>query len=220
MSSHAFSTPQQVTEALEYRYATKVFDPSRIIPPAEWTSLEQSLALSPSSFGLQPWRFIVVENKSMRGTLRVAAWNQPQVTDASHLVVFAAKIDLSQAHVDRFLARTAEVRKIDIAKLDGYRQMILGFTNNPQLPKLPWNSRQVYLALGFFMFAAAVQGIDTCPLEGIDPSKFDEVLGLQAEGFNTVVACAAGYRASGDKSQPSISPKVRFETSEIVRYVI
>ena len=219
MSSHVFSTPQQVTEALDYRYATKVFDPSRTIPPANWASLEHSLVLSPSSFGLQPWRFIVVENPGTRATLRAAAWNQPQITDASHLVVFAAKLDLPQAHIDRFLARTAEVRKTDIAKLDGYRKMILGFTSNPQLPKLAWNSRQVYLALGFFMFAAATQGIDTCPLEGIDPPKFDEVLGLQAEGFNTVVACAAGYRAADDKSQPSTSPKVRFEASEIVRYV-
>jgi len=208
-----------VTDALEYRYATKVFDPSRIIPSAQWESLEQSLVLSPSSFGLQPWRFIVVANPAVRATLRAAAWNQPQVTDASHLVVFAAKIDLPQTHVDRFLARTAEVRQIDVAKLNGYRQMILGFTNNPQMPKLPWNSRQVYLALGFFMFAAAAQGIDTCPLEGIDPARFDEVLGLDAEGFNTVVACAAGYRAVDDKSQPSLSPKVRFDASEIVRHV-
>lgn len=219
MSSPAFSTPQQVTDALEYRYATKTFDPSRIIAPAQWASLEQSLILSPSSFGLQPWRFIVVANPAVRANLRAAAWNQSQVTDASHLVVFAAKLDMPQAHVDRFLALTAEVRRIDVAKLSGYRQMILGFTNNPEMPKLPWNTRQVYLALGFFMFAAAAQGIDTCPLEGIDPPRFDEVLGLQAEGFTSVVACAAGYRAVDDKSQPSISPKVRFDASEIVRHV-
>jgi nitroreductase len=214
------ATAAQVSAALASRYATKKFDPSRTISPENWEALEQSLHLAPSSFGLQPWRVIVVANPAIRATLRAAAWNQPQVTDASHLLVCTAKRQILPADVEKFIAQTSSVRGVPAEKLAGYKGMISGFIASPGLDHTHWNTRQVYIALGFFMLAAANLGIDTCPLEGIDPAQFDATLKLADSGYTTVVACAAGYRAADDHTQPTKAPKVRYPRGEIVSHII
>lgn len=201
---------------LQWRYATKKFDPSRIIPPAEWHALEQTLVLTPSSYGLQPWKFIVVTNAELRGQLLGHSWGQKQITEASHLVVFAIKKDLGLPEIERYVQRVAEVRGVPVDALAGFHRMMAknlappppGFDINE------WATRQVYIALGNFMTAAAVIGIDTCPMEGIEPAKYDAVLGLNDLGYSTVVACPAGYRAVDDKS--ALHPKVRFKTEDVV----
>src|SRR5581483_5409464 len=118
--------PETVLGQLAWRYATKKFDPARKIAPELWAKLEQAVILSPSSYGLQPWKFVVVTDPEVRKRLHPVSWNQPQILDASHLVVFAAKNPPTPDDVERHVARTARVRGIDPGALDGFRQMMLG----------------------------------------------------------------------------------------------
>lgn len=211
--------PQTVVEQLNWRYATKKYDPTRKIPAEMWNALEQSLVMSPSSFGLQPWRFVVVIDPAVRAKIREVAWNQSQVVDASHLVVIASRVGFNDADVERYFDRTVEVTGVDRAKLDGYRNMILGYikTPPPHVKLDDWTARQTYLALGFFMSAAASMGIDTTPIEGYDPVAVNKILSLPEQGYTATVLATAGYRAPDDKYL--LSPKVRYTTQEVVKHV-
>lgn len=210
-------TNETLLAQLRWRYAVKKFDATRKIPAADWKTLEEALVLAPSSFGLQPWAFFVVDDPALRTQLMAASWGQRQVVDASHHVVFAIKQGLVAADVERYVARTAEVRGAPIASLDGYKQMMVGFVTKPGFDVDGWAAKQVYIALGQFMTAAAVLGIDTCPMEGLDPAAYDRILGLGAKGYATVCACPAGYRAADDKY--ASAPKVRFAHGEVVRHI-
>jgi nitroreductase len=202
--------------ALNWRYATKQFDPARKIPPVDWKALEEALRLAPSSFGIQPWKFIVVETPALRAKLREVSWGQSQVTDASHLVVLAVKQAVDAAHLDRYFADTAGTRGVPVESLAGFRKVIDGFVAGKakagQLES--WSAKQIYIAAGQFMTAAAVLGVDTCPLEGIDPAKYDDLLGLVGTGWATQMAIAAGYRSGDDKY--AATPKVRFPAAEVI----
>lgn len=208
-----------LTAALDWRYATKKFDSAKKIPADTWAALEHALVTAPSSFGLQPWKFIVVTDAAARAKLLPASWNQTQVVEASHLVVFAVRKGVDEAWVDKFLARQVELRGGSLEALAGYRGMMTGFlqkiTAAGQLDA--WATKQSYIALGQFMAAAAVLGVDACPMEGINPAAYDEILGLAGTDYATVVACAAGYRAADDKY--AAAKKVRFPASELVVHV-
>ncbi len=208
--------PDTLINALNWRYATKVFDPARKISSKDLDTLLQSLVLTPSSFGLQPYRFLVVTDPALKARLREASWGQSQITDCSHLVVFLARQQMSEADVDHYIQRIAKVRGDQPENLAGYRSMIVGtLVTGPRSASLPeWAARQAYIALGQFMAAAALLGLDTCPMEGLDPRKYDEILGLEATPFRTVVACPVGYRAEADK-YASLA-KVRFPVEELV----
>lgn len=201
---------------LRWRYATKRFEPSRKIPEATWAALEEAMVLAPSSFGMQPWKFVVVRSTELREKLRQAAWSQPQVTEASHLVVFCRKTQVTVADVDRLIDRVAAVRGVPRPALDGYRGMIAGFVQNPPpgFDAQAWTARQVYIALGFFLSAAAQMGIDACPMEGFDAPSFDQILGLTGSGYAATVMATAGYRASIDEM--ASAKKVRFDAAEVI----
>jgi nitroreductase len=203
---------------LKWRYATKKFDPTRKIPAATWASLEQALVLSPSSYGLQPYRFIVVINSKLREALKPLAWGQPQVTDASHFVVFARKITMSEADVTKFVNLTTDSRGMPRGALQGYYDMMVGdLVKGPRSAWVnEWAARQTYIALGNLLTAAALLGIDACPMEGLDPAKYDGVLGLPAKGYSTVCACALGYRAADDKY--ATAKKVRYPAEELIEH--
>lgn len=212
---HTFAAADLVA-ALNWRYATKQFDPARKIPATEWKALEESLRLAPSSFGIQPWKFIVVETPELRVKLREASWGQAQVSEASHLVVLATKIAVDGPHLDRFIADTAKTRGATVESLAGYRKVMDNFlVGVAKAGKLEsWAAKQVYIASGQFMAAAAVMGVDTCPLEGINPPKYDELLGLAGTGWATQMAIAAGYRSEADKY--ATAAKVRFPADEVI----
>ncbi|HSM81611.1 MAG TPA: NAD(P)H-dependent oxidoreductase [Nodosilinea sp.] len=216
--THSPTTPDQVVQQLNWRYATKQFDPTRKLADHVWAALEQSLVLSPSSFGLQPWKFFVVRNAELRQQLRGHAWGQAQVTDASHLVVLAIKKDVGAEEVDQFVGRMAAVRQVPAETLANYGGMVKGFLAQPPYPITMdgWATRQVYIALGFLMHAAAMLGVDTCPIEGFDPAKFNELLQLPEQGYSAVVLCAVGYRDAADKYADL--PKVRYPTETVVGY--
>ena len=211
--------PTQLLEALRWRYATKQFDATRVIPAAVWNALEDALVLSPSSYGLQPWKFFVVTDSATKAALREHSWNQPQVTDCSHHVVFAIRSVIDAAYVEKFIAHTAKVRKAPVESLDFYKGMISSdIVEGPRSKWVQeWAARQAYIALGNFMTSAALLGVDTCPMEGLDPAKYDEILGLAVQGFQTVVACPAGYRAETDKY--ATAPKVRFDKAEMIQHL-
>jgi nitroreductase len=211
-------TSEQLLQQLHWRYATKKFDPTRPVPDDLWQTLEQSLVLTPSSFGLQPWKFVVVRDPEIRRQLVEHSWGQSQVGDASHVVVFAIKKGLDAAYIDHYIARMSEVQGTPVESLQGFSDVMKGFlTGMDQATTDAWAAKQVYIALGQFMACAAMLNIDTCPMEGINPPKYDEVLGLGAEGYGTIVVCPAGYRAADDKN--AARPKVRFPATEMVQYV-
>jgi|SRR5271168_3516004 len=205
-----------VLNQLQWRYATKAFDTNRQIPDDLWQTLEHVLVLTPSSFGLQPWKFFVVTNRKLREQLLPASWGQRQVVDAPRLVVFAIKKDLAPKDVDRHLARIVEVRHIKADAQNEFRQMMMGFVSRAKdgFDINAWSARQAYIALGNFMTASALLGVDTCPMEGFEPDKYDAILDLKQRGYSSVVVCAAGFRAVGDQS--ASFPKVRFEKNEVL----
>jgi len=212
-------TTPQLLESLQWRYATKVFDPTRKIPADVWQTLERALVLTPTSYGLQPYRFLVIQNPAKRAELLPHSWNQKQVVDASHLVVFTARTKVTDADVAKLIQRTSDVRKIPAESLNFYRDLMLGDIVNGPRGKIAheWTARQAYIALGNLMTCAAVLGVDACPMEGLNPAEYDRVLGLNYSGYATVMACALGYRAANDKY--ASLPKVRYETNELVQKI-
>ncbi|MGH7977941.1 MAG: NAD(P)H-dependent oxidoreductase, partial [Limisphaerales bacterium] len=187
----------QLIGQLNWRYATKQFDPHRKIRAEQWATIEEALILTPSSFGLQPWKFVVVTDPSVREKLVAASWEQRQVADASHLVVFAIKKNLSEQDIDDHLIRVSEVRGVPRESLGGYRETMVGslIERLSDTERNAWASNQVYIALGNFLTSAALLGIDACPMEGIEEAKYNEILGLNKMGLSVVVAATAGYRA-------------------------
>jgi nitroreductase len=212
-------SPDQLLQQLHWRYATKKFDPTKKIPQDVWEALEKSLVLAPSSFGLQPWKFFVVTNPETRQQLVAHSWNQAQVAEASHLVVLAIKKEINDAYVDHYVQHMANVRETSAENLAGFGNVVKGFLTNPPYPLdlEEWAKRQVYVALGQLMTSAALLGIDTCPMEGFAPAKYDEILGLTELGYASVVLCPLGYRAADDKY--AVLPKVRFPQEEMVQYL-
>ncbi len=202
-----------ILDALNWRYATKAFDPAKKIPADQWAALEESLVLTPSSFGLQPWEFVIVENPEVREQLVPHSWNQRQVADASHLLVIALRTDIDEAYVDHFVKRVEEVR--GEPGFTAYRDMMVGFINNLDAEGVKqWGKLQTYIALGQFMSVAAMMGIDACPMEGFVAAQYDEILGFKEKNLTTAVLCPAGYRSDEDKY--ASLPKVRFEKSNLI----
>lgn len=208
-------SPENLLKSLQWRYATKAFDSERQIPESIWSSLEDSLILTPSSFGLQPWHFFVITNPEIKAELLPHSWNQAQVTECSHFVVLAAQKNVGDVEISQLMDHTSTLRKVEIATLDGYRKMMSGFMAqmNPE-ELLNWAKLQTYIALGQLMTSASVLGVDACPMEGFVSAEYDRILGLEEKGLSASVACALGYRSTADKYAEL--PKVRYEKSELI----
>lgn len=207
--------PVRLLNQLRWRYATKVFDPTAKLDAATWNALEQSLVLAPSSYGLQPWHFVVVTDAATKVGLRAASRDQPQVSDCSHLVVFAIRKHLDAEHVRRHLERVAAVRAVPRESLAGLEQRLTAHVQKPAPFDVDeWSRRQLYLALGCFLTCAAMLGVDVCPMEGIDPAGYDARLGLPSRGLAAVCAAAAGRRARDDRY--AALAKVRFEPRDVL----
>jgi nitroreductase len=209
-------SPPQLVEALNWRYATKKFDPAKRIPDDTWNALELSLVLSPSSIGLQPWKFFVVTDAALKTQLMAASYRQSQVADCSHFVALTARRDIDAGHVERHISRMAEVTGVTTDSLAKFRTMTMRNLDKARAAGTldVWQEHQIYIALGQFMVSAAVLGVDTCPMEGIEPDKYDEILGLAGSNYATVVACAAGYRLPEDKY--ANTKKVRFKPEDVI----
>jgi nitroreductase len=218
--------PSELLQALEWRYVTKIFDPAKKIPADTWQTLERARVLTPTSYGLQPYQFLVINDPAMRAELLPHSWGQRQVVDASHFIVLAAKNKMTEADVDKLLQRMVEVRKMPAealtkkdSQLAAYRGMMLGDVVNGPRGKIAheWATRQTYIALGNLLACAAVLGVDACPMEGFVPAEYDRILNLNGSGYAAVVACALGYRSPDDKYAKL--PKVRYDAKEVVKRI-
>ena len=183
---------EQLLEALNWRYATKRFDANKKIPAETWQTLERALILTPTSYGLQPYHFIVMTDSEKRAELLAHSWKQNQVVDCSHYVVLTAKTKMTEADVEKLIARISHIRGVPAETMTPYWNMMIGDVVKGPRGKIAheWATRQTYIALGNLMTCAAVLGIDACPMEGLVPSEYDRVLNLQNSGYATVVACA------------------------------
>lgn len=208
----------ELVQSLKWRYAVKQFDPARKIPNETWKALEDSLILTPSSYGMQPWKFLIITDQKLREQLVPHSWNQRQVADCSHLVVMLSEVRVSASDVDNLMKRTAEIRGGSAEQLAGYRKMIVSdIVEGPRAQHSgEWAARQVYIALGQLMLAAAMLNVDTCPMEGFVPAKYDELLGLEGTGWTTTVLCPCGYRSTDDKYAKL--PKVRYDAGSIITH--
>jgi nitroreductase len=184
-----------------------------------WAALEKSLILTPTSYGLQPYKFLVIQDPSVRTTLLHHSWGQKQVVDCSHYVVFLGRSEMTPTDVEKLIKRTSDIRNVPPEKLKGYADMILKYVVHgmDQKAAQEWAARQVYIALGNLMTSAGVLGVDACPMEGIAPAEYDKILKLEGSGYKTVVACAVGYRAANCKY--AALPKVRYDASELVQHI-
>jgi nitroreductase len=206
---------ETLLKQMRWRYATERFDPARKISAQDWDTLEQALIATPSSFGLQPWHFVVITSQELKEKLVSASWGQPQVSQASHVVVFAVKKDIDEQYVQKCASRSAEVRGLPIERLDGFKRSVMKVVERQDSASTEaWSIRQVYIALGTLLTCAAMLGIDACPMEGIEPGKYDQLLGLSAKGYASLLIVTLGYRAADDPAAKD--PKVRFSVGEMV----
>ena len=210
--------PDTLLQALRWRYATKAFDASRRIDAPTWDALEQALVLTASSYGLQPWKFLVITDAAIRAELRPHSWNQSQITDCSHLVVLLKKRMITAADADRLIAATAGERGLDPSLLEGYRKMIqVDLIDGPRSQVIgAWAANQVYIALGNLLSSAAVLGVDTCAIEGFSPAEYDRILQLDGSDYRSCVVCACGHRSADDK-YASLA-KVRYSATNLIEH--
>lgn len=201
-------------ENQNWRYATKKFDATKKIAPADLEILKEAIRLSTSSYGLQLYKVFIIENPAVRAQLQPASWGQSQIVDASHLFVFANYTDVQESHIDHYVENIAQTRGISMEAVKGYgdfmKNSLIGL---PQDKKAIWTSKQTYLALGNLLNAAAELKIDVTPMEGFEPEKYNEILGLNALGLNASLVATVGYRHEEDATQHLA--KVRKSTEEL-----
>jgi nitroreductase len=206
---------EKILEQLNWRYAVKKIDSTKRVSNEDWNILEQSLILAPSSYGLQPYKFVVVTDENLKKELTPAAYGQTQIADCSHLVVVAYKKVLTDADVEHFVDRIVEVRNAPRKSFKDYEQTMKASAQKAIDEGYieTWNSRQAYLALGFLLETAALLEIDACPMEGFNPVEFNRILEL--EDYSSVALCAVGYRDRENDWLANL-PKVRFLKEELI----
>jgi nitroreductase len=187
-----------IIENLNWRYATKAFDTSKELPAADLDYILEAGRLAASSFGLQPFKIVVVTDAEKKATLMGHAWNQAHVGENSALIVLAARTDVDEAMIGDYTARIEATRGLPAGAVDGYKDMMIGsLMAHPVEGRTAWAQKQAYIALGTMMMAAAERKIDACPME----AGFDEVLGLAAHNLTATVILPVGYRAESDATQ-------------------
>jgi len=205
----------EIIDALNWRYATKKFDTTKKLNQDDMDILLEALRLSPSSFGLQPWKFIQVKNPETRMQLQENSRGQPQVTEASDLLVIAVKTNVQESDVDEYLQSIVDTQGVSIDNLDGLKNMLIGTIGARTPEQLKgWNQKQAYIAMGVLLTVCASMKIDACPMEGFDPVKYDEMLGLDKLWLTATLVIPVGYRSEDDKY--ANAPKVRFSKEKLI----
>lgn len=207
-----------LVEDLNWRYATKKFDAEKKVSKEDLNTLLEALRLSPSSFGLQPYHFFVISDDELRAKIRPLSWDQSQITDSSHIIVFASQTDFGPELIDTYIDHVAEQRNLDPENLKGYG----AFMKSKLVPldaeeKAQWTAKQSYIALGNLMDAAARLRIDVCPMEGFEADKLNEILDLESKNLSAVSIAAIGYRSEEDQTQHLA--KVRRPESELFTWI-
>lgn len=209
---------ETVLENRTWRYATKKFDTHKKVSGGDLDILLEATRLSASSYGLQPYHVFVITDQELKEKLKPASWGQSQITNASHIIVFANKTDFGEELVDEYLQNVSKTRNIPAENLKGYsdfmKSKLLGLSTEE---KSVWTSKQAYLAFGNMMQAAAELKIDTCPMEGFEAERYNKILGLDGKNLNAAVVLAIGYRSEEDETQHY--PKVRKSKEELFTYL-
>jgi nitroreductase len=189
-------------ESQNWRYATKQFDATKKISTEDLNTLKEAVRLSASSYGLQPYKVVIVENPELREQLKAQAWGQTQITDASHLFIFANDLNLDSNSVAAYIKNISETRGVPSEALGGFSDMMNNVISNLSAEaKNTWTAKQTYIALGNLLAAAAELRIDATPMEGFDPAAFNEILGFDKLGLNASVIATLGYRHTEDDTQ-------------------
>lgn len=189
-------------DGLKWRYATKKFDTNKKLSSTDLEQLMEAIQLSASSYGLQPYHVYIISDPELRKQLKAASYEQAQVIDASHLLVFASKTDFDGELINSYVKEVSETRGIGEGKLEGYSALMKSkLLPLPAGEKANWAARQAYLALGNFLSAASMMSIDACPMEGFNTDTVDEILGLGQKNLSASVLVAVGYRSETDQTQ-------------------
>ena len=203
-----------VLEHRTWRYATKKFDAAKKVSDEDLETLMEATRLSASSYGLQPYHVLVISDQAIKEQLKPASWGQSQITDASHIIVFANTTDFGDELVDEYVTNICQTRNIPEEGLKGYADFMKSkLVDLPLEAKDNWTAKQAYLAFGNLMQAAAELKIDTCPMEGFEADKYNEILGLNDKNLNAAVVLPIGYRSEEDATQHL--PKVRKSKEEL-----
>ena len=202
-------------EAMDFRHACKIFDETKKVNDEDMNYILEAGRKSPSSFGMEAWKFLVITNEELKAKLRPACWDQPQITTCSHLVVVLAGIDCvrpESGEVERKFKR----REMPQEKLDFYIGLYAGHlkdTLSSDENIYAWTAKQTAFAAGNMMTAAAVKGVDSCPIEGYDKSKVEEILGLDTKKYQLSLVIPFGYRINEQSTQ------LREPLANIVEYI-
>ncbi len=187
---------------LKWRYATKLFDTEKIVDQKTIDFLKEAIRLAATSYGLQPFKVLIIEDPKTKALLRPVSYHQPQITDASHLFVFCSLTELSPEYIDEYIALSAATREVDEGNLKGYGDFMKNsFANLSAAEIQVWAAKQAYIAMANLLTACAEQKVDSCPIEGFVKAEYDALLDLKSKGLTAAVAVAVGYRSAEDKAQ-------------------
>ncbi|WP_378175631.1 NAD(P)H-dependent oxidoreductase [Aquimarina sp. SS2-1] len=189
----------KIIDSLQWRYATKKFDNTRSLPQEKINILTEAFNLTATSYGLQPLKLVVLHNKEVQKKLTEHSWNQQQVADASHVLVFCIENTVGEAYITKYFNHVKTIRNTDEEILRPFReQLVDSFKNKPKEEVTNWAAKQAYLAMGNLLTVCAIEKIDACPMEGFIPEKYDEILGLKEMELTSVLVLPVGYRANDD----------------------
>ncbi len=201
-------------DKLNFRYATKKFDPSKQLDDDQIEYVKKAIQLSASSYGLQPYEVFIIKDMDLRKKLKAASFNQPQITDASHLIVFCAKTKIDEEYLNAFIQNISKTRNQPEEELKGMKDAISGSVLQfDHATQLQWSQKQAYIALGNLLSAVAHYGFDACPMEGFENDKYDDILGLKEKNLRATVLTTIGYRSEEDQLQHA--KKVRKPQNEL-----
>ena len=185
--------------ALQWRYATKKFDPTKILPQGKVEVLKRAFNLTATSYGLQPLKLVVIENKELQAKLRKASFNQKQIDTASHVLVICIEKEIGKEFIEKYFKYVQDIRQTPDDILHPFRESLIGDFEQKPLDEIRiWATHQAYLVLGTLLTVCAVEEIDSCPMEGFEAEKYDEILNLDEHNLQSVLALPVGYRAKDD----------------------
>ena len=200
-------------ETLNWRYATKRMNGTKI-PDEKIENILEAIRLAPTSFGLQPFKVFVIENTELREKIYIEACQQPQIKEASHILVFAANKNVSSEQVEEYIQLISETRNSTVESMNGFKGMFQGIINATPEQNFVWTARQAYIAFGVGIVAAALEKVDATPMEGFNKEALDNILGLPEQNLGSVTILTLGYR--DDENDTLIkAKKVRKQKSEL-----
>ena len=204
----------QLVENLKWRYATKKFDDTKKVSATDLDNIKEAISLSASSYGLQAYKVLIIEDLELRKKLQPASWGQSQIVDASHLIVFCNYTKVQPEVIDEYLKLKADTQGLNVDDLSGYGDFMKSKIGSlPEDAVKAWTAKQTYIGLGNLLAACAELKIDACPMEGFEAEQYEQILGLEEKGLSAAVIATIGYRSSEDGTQNS--KKVRKPISEL-----